>query len=172
MFCDIARRAAILNPHLNENICSETQGVILIDELDLHLHPKWQRRVIEDLRKIFPKIQFICTTHSTFLIQSLRSSEELILMDGEPLLDYSNKGIEEIAKNMGVTNPEVSILYEEMKDAAHEFLEILDNEDLSPEEFHERFNAQLASIIAPYANNPAYQAFLERKYAIKTGKEL
>ena len=172
LFCDIARRAAILNPHLNENICSETQGVILIDELDLHLHPKWQRRVIEDLRKIFPKIQFICTTHSTFLIQSLRSSEELILMDGEPLLDYSNKGIEEIAKNMGVTNPEVSILYEEMKDAAHEFLEILDNEDLSPEEFHERFNAQLASIIAPYANNPAYQAFLERKYAIKTGKEL
>ncbi|PKH06431.1 AAA family ATPase [Moritella sp. Urea-trap-13] len=172
LFCDIARRAAILNPHLKENICSETKGVILIDELDLHLHPKWQRRVIEDLRKIFPKMQFICTTHSTFLIQSLRSSSELIMMDGEPLLDYNNKGIEEIARNMGVSSPEVSQLYNDMKSIAHDFLNTLDDEDLSPEEFHERFNEQLASLIAPYANNPAYQAFLERKYALKTGEEL
>jgi predicted ATP-binding protein involved in virulence len=172
LFCDIARRAAILNPHLKEDICSETQGVILIDELDLHLHPKWQRRVIEDLRQIFPKMQFICTTHSTFLIQSLRSSSELIMMNDEPLLDYHNKGIEEIARNMGVSHPEVSQLYEIMKNDAHEFLDILDKDELSPEEFHQRYSARLASIIEPYSNNPAYQAFLERKYAVKTGKEL
>jgi predicted ATP-binding protein involved in virulence len=172
LFCDIARRAAILNPHLNENICSETKGVILIDELDLHLHPKWQRRVIEDLRKIFPRMQFICTTHSTFLIQSLRNSSELIMLDGDPLTEYGNKGIEEIAKNMGVSRPDVSILYEDMKSVANEFLEVLDTQGLTPEEFHGRFQRQLAELIAPYSNNPAYQAFLERKYAIKTGKEL
>jgi len=85
LFCDIARRAAILNPHLGGDASSETKGVILIDELDLHLHPKWQRRIIEDLRRVFPNIQFICTTHSPFLIQSLRTSEELIMLDGEPL---------------------------------------------------------------------------------------
>jgi predicted ATP-binding protein involved in virulence len=172
LFCDIARRAAILNPHLNEKICSETQGVILIDELDLHLHPKWQRRVIEDLRRIFPRMQFICTTHSTFLIQSLRDSSELIMMDGEPLMEYHNKGIEDIARNMGVERPDVSLLYEDMKETAADFLEIIDSENLSPEEFHERFQRQLADMIAPYASNPAYQAFLERKYAIRTGKEL
>ncbi|CAH7254633.1 Chromosome segregation protein SMC [Vibrio chagasii] len=172
LFCDIARRAAILNPHLKENVCSETEGVILIDELDLHLHPKWQRRVIEDLRNIFPKMQFICTTHSTFLIQSLRDAGELIMLDGEPLIEYSNKGIEDIARNMGVLRPDVSLLYENMKETANDFLEILDSEELSPEEFHERFQEQLALMIAPYATNPAYQAFLERKYALKTGKIL
>lgn len=172
LFCDIARRAAILNPHLNEEICSKAKGVVLIDELDLHLHPKWQRRIIEDLRTIFPRIQFICTTHSPFLIQSLRNSSELIMLDGEPLLEYKNKGIEDIARNMGVLRPDVSLLYEEMKEKAKNFLQILDSEELSPEEFHEKFQEQLAKMIAPYSDNPAYQAFLERKYAVKTGKDL
>jgi len=172
LFCDIARRAAILNPHLKEEVCSKATGVVLIDELDLHLHPKWQRRVIEDLRKIFPKIQFICTTHSPFLIQSLRNSSELIMLDGEPLLEYNNKGIEEIASNMGVSRPDVSLLYQDMKEKAHSFLEILDTEKLTPEAFHEKYQEQLAKMIAPYSNNPAYQAFLERKYAAKTGKTL
>lgn len=172
LFCDIARRAAILNPHLKENICAETQGVILIDELDLHLHPKWQRRIIEDLRSIFPKMQFICTTHSTFLIQSIRSSDELIKLDGEPLLEYGNRGIEDIARDMGVPHPEVSELYVDMKEIANDFLTILDNQDLTPEDFHNEFKEKLAELIAPYSNNPAYQAFLERKYAKRTGKEL
>lgn len=172
LFCDIARRAAILNPHLQENVCEETEGVVLIDELDLHLHPKWQRRVIEDLRSVFPKIQFICTTHSPFLIQSLRSSDELIMLDGEPLTEYSNKGIEEIARNMGVQRPDVSVSYELLKNAAHSFLETLDNDQLSPSEFHEKYQAQLAKLIKPYSDNPAYQAFLERKYTARTGFEL
>lgn len=172
LFCDIARRAAILNPHFEEDVCSKSEGVILIDELDLHLHPKWQRRVVEDLRNIFPNMQFICTTHSTFLLQSLRDSGELILLDGEPLVEYSNKSIEDIARNMGVTDPEVSILYEEMKSTAHDFLDILDDQELSPDEFHEKYRQQLADMIAPYSNNPAYQALLERKYAAKVGKEL
>lgn len=82
LVADIAQKAALLNPHLGEEVLEQTEGVVLIDELDLHLHPKWQRHVIEDLRTTFPKIQFICTTHSPFLIQSLRSSEELIMLDG------------------------------------------------------------------------------------------
>ncbi|MDQ2045665.1 AAA family ATPase [Pseudoalteromonas sp. 20-92] len=172
LFCDIARRAAILNPHLQESVCEKTQGVVLIDELDLHLHPKWQRRVIEDLRNVFPKIQFICTTHSPFLIQSLRSSDELIMLDGEPLTEYSNKGIEEIAKNMGVNRPDVSVQYELLKEVAHSFLETLDNDRLSPSEFHQKYQTQLAELIKPYSDNPAYQAFLERKYTARTGFEL
>lgn len=77
---DLAIKAAMLNPQLAEKALVMTPGVVLIDELDLHLHPKWQRRVIGDLRRTFPLLQFICTTHSPFLIQSLQSGDELILL--------------------------------------------------------------------------------------------
>lgn len=172
LFCDIARRTAILNPHLSGDAITETSGVVLIDELDLHLHPRWQRRIIEDLRTVFPNIQFICTTHSPFLIQSLRTSEELIMLDGEPLSDYAHIGIEEIVKNMGVSRPDVSIRYEKMKEVAKSFLELLDETALSPKEKQEEYKKQLAQLIAPFAENPAYQAFLELKYASKLGEEI
>lgn len=61
---DIAWRAAQLNPHLGFNAALETPGIVLIDELDLHLHPAWQMRVLENLMRAFPKVQFIVTTHS------------------------------------------------------------------------------------------------------------
>lgn len=83
MVGDIAEKAATLNPHLGSKVLEGTPGIVFIDELDLHLHPKWQRRVIEDLRRTFPKIQFFATTHSPFLIQSLRSGEELVLLEGQ-----------------------------------------------------------------------------------------
>ncbi len=65
---DIARKAIELNPALNEKVLAETPGIVAVDELDLHLHPKWQRRVIQDLKRTFPKIQFIAATHSPQLI--------------------------------------------------------------------------------------------------------
>jgi predicted ATP-binding protein involved in virulence len=172
LFCDIARRTAILNPHLGGEAIEKTKGIVLIDELDLHLHPKWQRRIIENLRNVFPSIQFICTSHSPFLIQSLRNSEELIMLDGEPLSDYSNIGIEEISRNMGVLRPEVSIRYEEMKEVAKSFLQTLDEKNLSSDDFKEEYKKGLAKLIAPFADNPAYQAFLELEYASKYGERL
>ena len=57
----------------------ETSGLVLIDELDLHLHPKWQRRIIGDLKRIFPKIQFFATTHSPQVIGEARP-EEIVLL--------------------------------------------------------------------------------------------
>ncbi|HSN98992.1 MAG TPA: AAA family ATPase [Candidatus Nanopelagicales bacterium] len=61
---DIAWRALQLNPHLGVEAPARVVGVVLIDEVDLHLHPAWQRRVLEDLTRNFPGIQFIVTTHS------------------------------------------------------------------------------------------------------------
>ena len=169
LFCDIARRSAILNSHLGEIVCHETKGVVLIDELDLHLHPKWQRVIIEALRTTFPNIQFICTTHSPFLIQSLRSANEIIKMDGEPLLEFKNKGIEEISVNMGVEHPLTSKKYIEMKDVAKSFIQDLKELDSTPKDKQDEFKKRLASIIGPYAENPAYQAFLELQYLSKFG---
>ena len=79
LFCDIARRAAILNPHLEAEASLNLKGVVLIDELDLHLHPRWQRKIINDLNSIFPNIQFIATTHSPHIIQSTKPNEIIVL---------------------------------------------------------------------------------------------
>ena len=59
---DLARRMAQGNPHLKDPL--ESEAVVLIDEVDLHLHPKWQQRILVDLRRTFPNTQFIVSTHS------------------------------------------------------------------------------------------------------------
>jgi len=74
MVLDMAYRCTVLNPHLGENVLRDTPGVVLIDELDLHLHPRWQQRVVRDLQTAFPRIQFIATTHSPLIGASLPSS--------------------------------------------------------------------------------------------------
>jgi len=76
---DIAYRCIQLNPHLQENAIKLTKGIVLIDELDMHLHPNWQKRVVADLKRAFPNIQFIVTTHSPFIIQSLHENEVINL---------------------------------------------------------------------------------------------
>lgn len=63
-------------------VLRETPGVALIDELDVHLHPKWQRRVATDLKRTFPLIQFICTSHSPQVIGEVMPEELQFLKDG------------------------------------------------------------------------------------------
>ena len=168
---DLAIKAAMLNPQLAERALEMTPGVVLIDELDLHLHPKWQRRIVADLRRTFPLLQFICTTHSPFLIQSLQSGEELIVLDGQPTSDVGHMPVEEIARGiMGVENTEVSQEYETMKQVARRYLETLEEAAMAPNEKQEEFQSRLAEAISPYAHNPAYQAFLELKRAAKLGE--
>ncbi|HIE02056.1 MAG TPA: AAA family ATPase, partial [Thiotrichaceae bacterium] len=90
MVTDIAYRCVTLNPHLNEQVLEKTDGIVLIDEIDLHLHPKWQKRIINDLKRNFHSIQFIATTHSPFIVQSLQSDEVINLDIAFPdLMTYS-----------------------------------------------------------------------------------
>lgn len=71
MISDIAFRCYKLNPHLGNKAALETEGVVLIDEVDMFLHPSWQQRVISSLRHAFPKIQFIVTTHSPQVLSTV-----------------------------------------------------------------------------------------------------
>lgn len=123
---DIAWKAIQLNPHLGVKAISETRGVVLIDELDLHLHPHWQRRVIDDLRRTFPMIQFICTTHSPFLIQAARPGEVISLDKEVAPEDYVGASIEDIVESVqGVEDPQQSAAAKHLGDATERYLELL-----------------------------------------------
>ncbi|MBR2086714.1 MAG: AAA family ATPase, partial [Oscillospiraceae bacterium] len=71
LFGDLARRLAIANPHLVNPL--EGEGIVLIDEIELHMHPTWQRKVLAVLKRVFPHVQFIVTTHSPQVLGELNN---------------------------------------------------------------------------------------------------
>ena len=85
MIMDMAYRVCMLNPELESK--NEISGIVLIDEIDLHLHPKWQWNVIEALRKTFENVQFIIATHSPIVISSSKETN-LVLLDKEQEISY------------------------------------------------------------------------------------
>ena len=160
---DIAMRCAQLNPHLKDRARIETPGVVLIDELDLHLHPRWQRRIVQNLSETFPRLQFVATSHSPFIIQSM-SQGGVINLDREPCEPESpgEQSIEDVAENiMGVEQPQRSRRFREMVGAAERYYGILEN--ATEETDSEKVGAlrdQLDELEEPFADNPAYVAFL------------
>ncbi len=92
MVADIAIKAVTLNAHLLPAnklgfddelfVLKKTPGVVLIDELDLHLHPSWQRSMTADLNRTFPAIQFICTSHSPQIIGEVPPGQ-IRIIDGD-----------------------------------------------------------------------------------------
>ncbi|MBQ9307628.1 MAG: AAA family ATPase [Clostridia bacterium] len=83
MVADIACRMALLNPHLRGYITAETDGIVLIDDIELHLHPSLQRHIVRILRTLFPRIQFVLTSHAPSIISSVPSEEIIILKGGQ-----------------------------------------------------------------------------------------
>ena len=79
MAFDIAYRMAVLNPDKKDAI-AQTRGVVLIDEIDLHLHPRWQWNIVNALKSVFPNVQFIAATHSPILFAA---TDKLWLIDVE-----------------------------------------------------------------------------------------
>jgi predicted ATP-binding protein involved in virulence len=78
---EIAMRLCLANPHKEKPL--EGQGIVLIDEIDLHLHPRWQRKVIPKLREIFPNVQFVVTTHSALVLNSLDRKNLRVLKNAQ-----------------------------------------------------------------------------------------
>jgi len=85
LIADIARRCASLNPRLGAEAAKLTPGVLLIDEVDMHLHPRWQQAVVELLRKAFPSLQMIVSTHSPHVLSTVdkESIRVIQILDGE-----------------------------------------------------------------------------------------
>jgi predicted ATP-binding protein involved in virulence len=125
---DLVRRIVMLNPHLGDRALLETPGVVLIDELDLHLHPKWQRRVIHDLKKTFPCLQFVATTHSPQLVGEARPDEIRILENGGVFRPKRSFGVDsseilEEVMNSSRRNVEVDGFLKDLS-------ELIDKEDI------------------------------------------
>lgn len=149
-------------------LLQQTPGIVLVDELDVHLHPRWQRHVIEDLRTTFPQIQFIATTHSPFLIQSLRPGE-LINLDPEEFGEYADKSIEDIAENvMGVELPQKSERYQHMMQAAETYFRLL-REPQPQGKAIEMAEQRLNELAAPFSDDPAFQALLKLERETQRG---
>ncbi|MHB0789639.1 AAA family ATPase [Bradyrhizobium sp. 5.13L] len=108
---DIAKRLSQANPDLDDPV-RDGVGVVLIDEIDLHLHPQWQRRVVRNLEETFPNCQFITTTHSPQVIGEVPHEKIQMIKDGKvysPARSYgidSSRVLEEVmdteSRNAGV----------------------------------------------------------------------
>ncbi|CAM2070566.1 AAA family ATPase [Sulfidibacter corallicola] len=173
MVADIAYRMAILNPHLGEKIIKTTPGVILIDEMDLHLHPEWQRQVVESLVKTFPSIQFIATTHSPFIIQSLEPNRDRIIslspVEGFPPRNVDTMGVEEVAEHwQNVSHVQRSARYREKIDTAEAYFRLLEEAKQAPKSERGDYLEKLDSLMDEMeaeGHDPAYQAAMRLERA-------
>lgn len=78
LVADIARRMSQLNPDMGGDLLEKTPGMVAIDELDLHLHPNWQRDVLPRLRATFPAVQMVITSHSPQVLASVAHNHEVV----------------------------------------------------------------------------------------------
>ena len=90
---DLARRLSLANPEL-ENPVKQGSAIVLIDELDLHLHPKWQRTIVGQLINTFPNCQFITTTHSPQIIPAVEPIQVTIIKQDEVIQPDRTLGID------------------------------------------------------------------------------
>ena len=165
---DIAMRCSQLNPQLNESAGTETPGVVLIDEIDLHLHPRWQRSVVRDLTETFPRLQFVATTHSPFIVQSISTGGAINLDMGASAPETpDDQSIEDVAEDiMGVEQPQRSRRYRDMLEAAEQYYAALTSAagETDPREV-QQLRERLDQLEEPFADNPAYVAFLRLQRA-------
>ncbi len=162
---DMAYKCVTLNPFLKENALIETDGIVLIDELDLHLHPEWQRKIVHVLKNTFPSIQFIVTTHSPFIIQETGPEELIILKDStvSDITSAANLSIEDIAQYLQhVENPQWSKSRQEMFTIAGEYYKAVKEGTDTPE-----MKVKLDEVMKPFAQDTAFYAIVEQEKIIQ-----
>jgi predicted ATP-binding protein involved in virulence len=160
---DIAYRCIQLNPALGERAVLDSEGIVLIDEIDMHLHPNWQQHFISDLKKAFPKIQFVATTHSLSIVHSLREKELINLdetegVEGDPFkLSY-----EEIAEKMGVKGAPRPPLFIEMTEVAAQYYALIAQGKTSKTDTEVAIlRRKLSELEERYSDDPSFVGLLK-----------
>lgn len=103
--CETARRLTIANEDSEDALTGP--GIVMIDELELHLHPNWQRSIIKSLSATFPNVQFIFTTHSPLILSGVRREYTVLLnngcvMDNDALPDIYSATADEILEKYNI----------------------------------------------------------------------
>ena len=132
---DLVSRMASANPHLLDPLPAES--IVLIDEVDLHLHPTWQQRVISDLLRTFPKTQFILTSHSPILAESVNNVLKRHAID-HLLAKAPPEAVPEDIKNLYPLDPQCARVYSIGKDSCEDLLD--PEEGLAGDPLIEGFN--------------------------------
>jgi predicted ATP-binding protein involved in virulence len=108
MTADMVFRCSQLNPHLGNAVARLTPGIVLIDEIDMHLHPEWQQSVLSRLMSVFPKIQFLVSTHSPEVISTFSKEHIRVVRHGKvasPSKQTSGVPSDKILSNVMGVNP-------------------------------------------------------------------
>ena len=169
IIADIAYKCVMLNPHLKENAISQTSGIVLIDELDLHLHPEWQRKIVSVLKKTFPNIQLIATTHSPFIIQETGQNELIVLKNNtvDRVTSATKLSIEDIAEEIQhVENPQWSKLRQDMFEVAKKYYMAVKGGTDTPE-----MKAELDRAMKPFSLDSAFYSIIEQEKIIQEYKK-
>ncbi len=168
---EIAYRCIELNGFLGIDAIKKTPGIVIIDEVDLYLHPRWQRHILADLQKAFPMIQFIVSSHSPFIIQSV-ANKNIITLDGEKgPSDAYRRSIEEIAMSEMDMDTRRSAQFDEMIQKAEEYYQLVKNGEAN-NEVTDDLKRRLDEIELEFSEDPAYVAMLkiERSALNETGE--
>lgn len=153
MVAELAYRCIVLNGYSKERAILDTTGIVLIDELDLHLHPKWQEQVVDDLKAAFPNIQFIVTTHSPIIVQSLKA-RELINLDRVSDVNPDELPLGEVATDIMGLESEFSAKNHQQEQLSEEYLNLLNEHTLDQV-------AESLDAIEYKVMDPAVRAFLQ-----------
>lgn len=153
MVCEIAYRCVVLNAHHARDAVRNSKGIVLIDEIDMHLHPTWQQNVVSDLKKAFPNIQFVVTTHSPFIVQSLKS-HELINLDRWTDIDPDRLNVGDISTSIMGLSDEFGSTSQMMHNDSLEYLKILESDEGAVDE-------QALLTIESRISDPGVRAFLQ-----------
>lgn len=172
MVADLAYRCIKLNPHLGENAVRETPGIVLIDEIDLHLHPTWQRHIVADLKRVFPNVQFVATTHSPFIVQSLRADEVVNLDGTAAVADFWERNVIESIAYMGVESQRSVAFDEKVEDAVRFSEKVAKAQAIQTQDSadFEQIHAELEATLEKYASDPAFVAHLKIQKLAALGK--
>lgn len=131
LIMELAYRTALLNPSL-DNI-DNLEGVIMIDEIDMHLHPRWQWKILGALRATFPKVQFIIATHSPIVISSAENAK-LIVMKNPNSVKYLDDAYGYNVGDILELTQESIDMPQEVKNWRKEIEQALDENNLSKAE--------------------------------------
>lgn len=157
---EIAYRCIELNGFLGEEAVKKTPGIVIIDEVDLYLHPRWQRHILTDLQTAFPLIQFIVSSHSPFIIQSV-GNKNIITLDGKKgVTDANMRSIEEITMTEMDLETRRSAKFEEMVTSAEEYYQLVKSGE-GNSEVATNVKQRLDEIEAEFSDDPAYVAMLK-----------